>query len=296
VGTHDGPRPNAGWDPATYADSVLRHRERLVSIAWSVVGNRDDALDAVQDAIVRGMSAVGGLRDPAAFGSWMDTLVRRSALAIRAARVRRREVGAPLAEPVADPPPLEQRAWLRDLLGGLPHRHREAMYRFYVAGWSIAELASALAKPPGTVKRWLFEARRMALRRAIEMEGRVVVLGPDLSEAEYKDMEAAAAAHGLHCDRIDDVWAARRSIVDLPPVLVIVAKRPAGSCDAFVLAALLKGDVQHALDRIPLVMVGPGDTDYAHAAWCAGADCYLARPCAGDDLTSFIGRLVAGCA
>lgn len=72
-------------------------------------------------------------------------------------RVRARETASELsrtaAEPVADPPDL------RVAIAGLPAGQRAVLALFYLEGLSVAEAATALAIPPGTVKTRLMHAR-----------------------------------------------------------------------------------------------------------------------------------------
>ena len=52
-----------------------RHRARLHAVAVGMLGYGPDAEDAVQDAIVIAMRRIGDLREPAAAGGWLATIV-----------------------------------------------------------------------------------------------------------------------------------------------------------------------------------------------------------------------------
>ena len=52
-----------------------RHRARLHAVAAGMLGHGPDAEDAVQDAIVIAMRRIGDLREPAAAGGWLATIV-----------------------------------------------------------------------------------------------------------------------------------------------------------------------------------------------------------------------------
>ena len=57
-----------------------------------------------------------------------------------------------MSTPACDP-------WLHDLVERLPERLRTPVLLHYCADMSVAEIAAALHKPEGTIKRMLFDAR-----------------------------------------------------------------------------------------------------------------------------------------
>lgn len=299
-------------DAEAYARLIVEHRDHLFAVAFSRTGHREDALDAVQDAVLAGLRSVGSLRDPEAFLGWMEAIVVRSAAAVRDRSLRCAAERRPEYEPPTNDPDVVAGLWLEQVLSALPEPHSDALWRFYCSGMSVAEIAAALGRPSGTIKRWLSEARRLALRRMIEMAATVCVVGSDLSHDEVRQIEEAAGEHHLMCERIDDAWAAHRWISDNASALVVVAKRLDGPCDAFTLIAMMKHGREPDLSGIPVVLLGPGTREYAstgesgtkecpcgpqavpwcYAAWCAGVDCYLTRPVNPNELGLFIGRLL----
>src|SRR5690349_2984867 len=57
------------------AGLLERHRPSLYAAAIRLLGNRADALDAVQDACVVALVRLPGLRDPAAAKPWLHTVL-----------------------------------------------------------------------------------------------------------------------------------------------------------------------------------------------------------------------------
>src|SRR5437660_8322774 len=80
-----------GGDPAAYATLVARYRDRLARYAVHMLGNREDAEEALQDAFVRAYRSLARCDDPARFGAWLyGILVNRCrTTGARAARRRR---------------------------------------------------------------------------------------------------------------------------------------------------------------------------------------------------------------
>lgn len=138
---------------------VDAHAGRLFSIAFRVIGDRSDAEEAAQDALVRAYRALTGydaarIREIRLRG-WLATIV----LNVCRNRTRVRRVPTvelafePAAEPAVDPLTRHdaKAAWAA-LLAGLPAAQRTAVVLRHVDGLSYAEMAEALGRPEGTLK------------------------------------------------------------------------------------------------------------------------------------------------
>ena len=96
-------------DVDAYALLVTRYRPRLSRYALRMLGNREDAQEALQDAFVRAYRALGRCDDPDRFGSWLfSILVNRC----RTSGARRRVAGAGSA------PSAPRRRGARGVAGG----------------------------------------------------------------------------------------------------------------------------------------------------------------------------------
>src|SRR5919202_3007146 len=58
-----------------YAALVARYRPRLSRYALRMLGNREDAQEALQDAFIRAYRAIGRCDDPERFGSWLFSIL-----------------------------------------------------------------------------------------------------------------------------------------------------------------------------------------------------------------------------
>ncbi|MCB1217111.1 RNA polymerase sigma factor [bacterium] len=153
-----------------FAQLVELWQSRLLGQAISLCGERELALDVLQDswlAIARGLSR---LQDPASFPAWSYRILRNKAAdAIgRISRERGRsadsDTEATAAALDADDPQLEE---LRLAIRQLPDAERELLRLHYMDGLSLADISGVLAIPAGTVKSRLFKARTR-LRRQLE--------------------------------------------------------------------------------------------------------------------------------
>src|SRR6266699_4160950 len=101
VGTSDAElvRRVRSGDTGAYAALVARYRDRLGRYAMHMLGDREDAEEALQDAFVRGYRSLARCYDPERFGAWLyGILVNRcrttGARAARRGRVFVRDEGA----------------------------------------------------------------------------------------------------------------------------------------------------------------------------------------------------------
>jgi RNA polymerase sigma-70 factor (ECF subfamily) len=164
-------------DLDTAFDALVRaHVDRLFSIALRILGDRGDAEEAAQDALVRAYRALEGYEEDRIrelrLRAWLTTIVVnvcRNRTRVR--RVRTTELGfEPGAEPAVDPVARRdaREAWAA-LLMRLPASQRIAIVLRHVDGLSYQEMSAALGKPEGTLKAQVHRGLA-ALREALADE------------------------------------------------------------------------------------------------------------------------------
>lgn len=158
-------------------ERLIKHwQPRLLSHAYRLSGDKELALDIVQEAWIDICRGLPSLKDVVVFPAWAFRIVtRRTADVIRKKQRNRRNNAAIAAEPAplgrheiemdaeADKLPLAK------AIKSLPTDQRIAIALHYLEEFSIAEIALALEVPVGTVKTRLMHARRK-LRAILEGE------------------------------------------------------------------------------------------------------------------------------
>ncbi len=160
-----------------YEPLVRAYEPAGLRIAVAMMGNMEDARDALQDAFVKAYDSLHrfDLRRP--FGPWFFQILRnqcRDMLRSRQARFKVEALDERLELRPADadkgPERLRQRAAARELLWqALEHigaEHREILVLKELQGLRYAEIAQVLDIPEGTVASRLFHARK-ALKDAL---------------------------------------------------------------------------------------------------------------------------------
>lgn len=162
-------------DAEAYGELVERHARRAFSIAYRLLGHREDAEDLVQDAFLAALEGIDGFDSSRPFGPWLYRIVTNRGLNARKARALRvtEEVPAETASRLPPPDRLVERseahARLAAALGALPERQRLVLQLYELEGISGPEIAEMLGLSEGTVRWHLHEARK-ALRKELERE------------------------------------------------------------------------------------------------------------------------------
>lgn len=146
------------------------HGPRLKSIAYHILGNRQDAEDAVQDTFLKLYRAIGGFEGHSSFGTWLCRIVIN--VCYDMARKRQREGCGQDVVIDGQRPQSDQfalRVTLEDALRRIHQRQRMVFLLFEVEGLRHSEIASILDIPEGTSKAWLFEAKKELKRLLMEV-------------------------------------------------------------------------------------------------------------------------------
>jgi len=130
-------------------DDALDRSFRLAAV---ILGDRDDAEDAVSDAALRAWQHVASLRDPEKFHAWFSKIL------VNVCRDRLRQRHRPSIVADATPAVVDpfaasvERAALRDALSTLTPEHRAVIALRYLEGMTAEQVAEQLDMPVGTVK------------------------------------------------------------------------------------------------------------------------------------------------
>jgi len=129
-----------------FAGLVTRYRPQLARYAVRMLGNQDDAEDAVQEAFVRAYRSLPRC-DPPRFGPWVFAILVNRCRTLGAQRARRQRLLVSDPEGRAGstaPDPAERAAWsdaVRWAVAQLGAQHREAFLLKHVEELSYEEMA-----------------------------------------------------------------------------------------------------------------------------------------------------------
>jgi len=141
-----------------------RYRDWVLALAERHTGNRDDALDVLQDAFAYLFGRFPGFVLTAQLKTFLYPVVRN--LSLDRVRQRRPEVDVDtLADILPAPPVAASASDLSRLLAAMPAMQREVLLLRFADDLSLAQIAAALGIPLGTVKSRLHAALEALKRR-----------------------------------------------------------------------------------------------------------------------------------
>lgn len=140
----------------------------LFAYAFSITKSKEDAEDAVHNAIIKAFDGLSKLRNFAKFKPWLLTILRNECLIL----LRQRKRFAPLdSEMPAGDTSGEEDLDIANSIGELEDELREAVMLYYKLGYSTAEIAGIVGIPRSTVMSRLARAREL-IRKQLEGEKR----------------------------------------------------------------------------------------------------------------------------
>ena len=169
----------AGGDTDAFENLARAYQNKIYALALRVLGDRQDAFDASQEALIRLYRTLSSFSGRSAFATWVYRITKNVCIDI----LRRRKAEVPLDEAAAeawstpreeDPAEQavrsEQRRRMKALIAALPRQQRQVVILRDVEGYAYQEIADILQLPLGTVKSRLKRARSTLMEEWRQIE------------------------------------------------------------------------------------------------------------------------------
>lgn len=173
-------------DTEAFSQLVRRHQKKMLNIAFRMIGDYDEACDAVQEAFLSAFRSIGKFQEKSLFSTWLYSIVlnhSKSRLRQRASRSRREvrssddpfqnEKGNVWNGHQAQEESVLERIEKRELeskiqegINSLDEEQKEVLVLRDIQGLSYEEIVLTLGLPQGTVRSRLFRARN-ALKESL---------------------------------------------------------------------------------------------------------------------------------
>ncbi len=173
-------------DTEAFSQLVRRHQKKMLNIAFRMIGDYDEACDAVQEAFLSAFRSIGKFQEKSLFSTWLYSIVlnhSKSRLRQRASRSRR-EVRSPddpfqnengslwnghQAQEESVLERIEKReleSKIQEGINSIDQGQKEVLVLRDIQGLSYEEIVLTLGLPQGTVRSRLFRARN-ALKESL---------------------------------------------------------------------------------------------------------------------------------
>ena len=158
---------------SAYGELIAEYQVYLYKTAFLYVKNEADSLDAVQECVMRGLLAIGKLKEPQYFKTWITRILlnciwqgKKQTQTVALEEYREKGVENYLIEEKVD---------LYDAIDSLKEQYKTVVILFYFQELKIKEIAQIMDIPEGSVKVYLYRAKKQ-MRRWLEAD-----------KAEYKE-------------------------------------------------------------------------------------------------------------
>lgn len=164
----------AGQYPEAFERLVARYSEKVFHLAFSMLRHETQAEDMTQDILVKIWKGLPGYHGGASLSTWIYTIARNTCLTELKKRAARPTLSLqePDLEGALEALPALQSAApeggleldIHCLLDQLPEKYRQVITLFYLEQKSYEEVSALLALPLGTVKTFLYRAKKELLK------------------------------------------------------------------------------------------------------------------------------------
>jgi RNA polymerase sigma-70 factor (ECF subfamily) len=151
-------------------DALLdRHAQRVYAVCMRIVGNREDALDATQDALIAVARGIARFNGGSSFTTWLYRVATNAALDEVRRRSRRPLPSDTLPEPIMHTSPearIDDQLVIDAALRTVPVEFRTPLVLRDLIDLDYAQIGAILDIPAGTVRSRIARGRA-ALARAL---------------------------------------------------------------------------------------------------------------------------------
>ncbi len=164
-------------DRAAFQELVEKYQRRIYAVAYGLLGNREDALDAVQEAFIKAYKSIDRFKGKSGFYTWMYRIATNAAIDLGRKQSRRDEVefreeieadeerGSYPVAPASESPAgklmkKELGELIDDAIQQLPEDQRTAVVLREIEGLSYREIAKVMKCSQGTVMSRLHYGRK----------------------------------------------------------------------------------------------------------------------------------------
>ena len=196
-------------DPGAFVELYERHSKKVLPRIYRITNNREDAEDAIQDAVLRAFVHVKSFEGRSSFASWLTRIAINSALMV----LRKRRAGTEIPIEQLSEQSENRRAWepqdhaespetyaarrqseelLRNAIQRLPCIFREAVELQQAEECSMGQVAERFGISESAAKSRLMRARKVLRRRLSGTCPRTVRTPPSASRLSSSPIVSSA--------------------------------------------------------------------------------------------------------
>lgn len=225
-------RRAVGGDRRAFAAIFSRYHQALYRFCLALVGNPDDAQEALQNTMAKVLRSLPGEEREIELKPWLYRIAHNESIDLLRRRRETRELdveqvapGHGLAEDVATRERLRQ---LLNDLRELPERQREVLVMRELSGLDFEEIGSALGTSGAVARQTLYEARQSLQQMEAGREMSCVEITKALSDGDgrvtrSRDVRAHLRSCAACREFRDEIEGRQRDLAALAPLPAVAA-------------------------------------------------------------------------
>jgi RNA polymerase sigma-70 factor, ECF subfamily len=150
------PAAIAHRETRVFEDLMADHLDESYRVAVAILGDADDARDAIQEAFITAWRQLPRLRDPAKAGSWLHRITVNASISCLRKQARDRAAAGSLRLAAGDGGGVDDgllhREALRSALWQLKPEHRVVLFMRFYEDLTVEQIAERIGIRQGTVK------------------------------------------------------------------------------------------------------------------------------------------------
>ncbi|HOQ32756.1 MAG TPA: RNA polymerase sigma factor [Candidatus Hydrogenedens sp.] len=166
-------RKSQKGDTEAFAELVRKYQQIVFNISYRFMRDTNLAEDMAQESFIKAFKHIKGFRGDCAFSTWLYRVTCSVCLTELNRRKKRAEVELQPDTPVGSVETkineYEIAEKIRKCVTNLSDRYATVLTLYYLNGISYEEIAEIMDIPVGTLKTWMFRARKQ-LRKIVEKE------------------------------------------------------------------------------------------------------------------------------
>jgi RNA polymerase sigma factor (sigma-70 family) len=219
-------------DERAFATIFRRYHQPLYRFCLAIVGNPEDAQDALQNAMMKVLRALPGEERQIELKPWLYRIAHNESIDLLRRRRETRELDAEQAAPgygLAEDAATRER--LRGLIADLkelPERQRQVLVMRELAGFDFEEIGTALDTSGAVARQTLYEARQSLRQMNEGREMSCETVTQALSDGDGRvTRRRDVRAHLRSCARCqsfrDEIQSRQRALAALSPLPAVAA-------------------------------------------------------------------------
>lgn len=166
-------RKSQKGDTEAFAELVRKYQQIVFNISYRFMRDTNLAEDMAQESFLKAFKHIKGFRGDCAFSTWLYRVTCSVCLTELNKRKKRAEVelqpNTPVGSIETKVSEYEIAEKIRKCVTHLSDRYAMVLTLYYLNGISYEEIAEIMDIPVGTLKTWMFRARKQ-LRKIVEKE------------------------------------------------------------------------------------------------------------------------------